>query len=109
MDGSLAHMCHQPPCCPGTVLLVTQRGKQPSPSASTGKPTRITGATVTPRPGGSRGVPPQGRDWLSRTLRELREKTGMSGSKAAQQAGLSQSRISRIEAGRFLPTEEEIT
>jgi transcriptional regulator with XRE-family HTH domain len=42
-------------------------------------------------------------------LRELREKTGMSGSKAAQQAGLSQSRISRIEAGRFLPTEEEIT
>lgn len=51
----------------------------------------------------------QGRDWLSRTLRELREKTGQSGSKAARQIGISQSRISRIEAGRFLPTEDEIT
>ena len=51
----------------------------------------------------------QGRDWLSRTLRELREKTGQSGSRAARQIGISQSRISRIEAGRFLPTEDEIT
>jgi transcriptional regulator with XRE-family HTH domain len=54
-------------------------------------------------------VPPQGHDWLSRTLRELREKTGMSGSEAARQVGLSQSRMSRIEAGRFLPTEDEIS
>jgi transcriptional regulator with XRE-family HTH domain len=54
-------------------------------------------------------VPPQGPDWLSRTLRELREQTGLSGSKAAQQVGISQSRISRIEAGRFTPTEDEIT
>lgn len=54
-------------------------------------------------------MPPQGRDWLSLTLRELREKTGLSGSKAAQQVGISQSRISRIEAGRFLPSEDEIT
>jgi transcriptional regulator with XRE-family HTH domain len=50
----------------------------------------------------------QGRDWLSRTLRDLREATGQSGVKAAQSAGLSQSRISRIESGVFLPTEEEI-
>jgi transcriptional regulator with XRE-family HTH domain len=53
-------------------------------------------------------VAEQGRDWLSRTLRELREATGLSGSAAARQAGLSQSRISRIESGRFLPTEAEI-
>ncbi len=50
----------------------------------------------------------QGRDWLSRTLRELREATGQSGVRAAKSAGLSQSRISRIESGVFLPTEDEI-
>ncbi len=51
---------------------------------------------------------PQGRDWLSRTLRELREKTGLSGSEAGRRAGITQSKISRIEHGLFLPTEDEV-
>jgi transcriptional regulator with XRE-family HTH domain len=50
----------------------------------------------------------EARDWLSRTLRELRRDAGLSGVKAAAAAGISQSRISRIEGGRFVPTEEEI-
>jgi transcriptional regulator with XRE-family HTH domain len=49
-----------------------------------------------------------GRDWLSRTLRDLRADAGLSGVKAAKLAGISQPRISRIEVGRFLPTEDEI-
>jgi transcriptional regulator with XRE-family HTH domain len=60
-------------------------------------------------PGGRRDVAEQGRDWLSRTLRELREKTGQSGSQAARHIDISQSRISRIESGRFIPTEDEVT
>jgi transcriptional regulator with XRE-family HTH domain len=49
-----------------------------------------------------------GRDWLSRTLRNLRQNAGLSGVKAATAAGISQSRISRIESGIFVPTEDEI-
>ena len=60
-------------------------------------------------PGGPEDVPPQGRDWLTQTLRELRAKAGLSGSRAAREAGISQSRISRIESGVFLPTEDEVT
>ena len=52
--------------------------------------------------------PDQGRDWLSRTLRDLRKDAGLSGVKAAAAAGISQPRISRIESGVFVPTEEEI-
>jgi transcriptional regulator with XRE-family HTH domain len=50
----------------------------------------------------------RGRDWLSTTLRDLRRRAGLSGMDAAGQAGLSQPRISRIETGRFVPTEAEI-
>jgi transcriptional regulator with XRE-family HTH domain len=39
----------------------------------------------------------------------LRDQAGSSASRAAREVGISQSRISRIEAGLFLPTEEEIT
>jgi transcriptional regulator with XRE-family HTH domain len=49
-----------------------------------------------------------GQDWLSRTLRSLREEAGLSGVKAAAAVGISQPRISRIEGGRFVPTEDEI-
>lgn len=49
-----------------------------------------------------------GRDWLTQTLRDLRKARGLSGMAAAAAAGISQSRISRIESGRFLPTEDEI-
>lgn len=49
-----------------------------------------------------------GQDWISGTLRELRAGSGLSGVRAAASAGISQSRISRIESGVFLPTEAEI-
>jgi transcriptional regulator with XRE-family HTH domain len=49
-----------------------------------------------------------GQDWLSRTLRALREEAGLSGVKAAAAVRISQPRISRIESGRFVPTEDEI-
>jgi transcriptional regulator with XRE-family HTH domain len=52
---------------------------------------------------------PAGRDWLSRTLRELRVAAKMSGVQAAAAAGLSQSRLSRIESGVFAPAADEIT
>ena len=51
---------------------------------------------------------PAGRDWLSRTLRDLRVAAGLSGNRAAQEVGMAQSRISRIEHGLYLPTEDEI-
>lgn len=42
-------------------------------------------------------------------MRELRSSTGLSASRAAREIGITQSRISRIESGLFLPTEEEVT
>jgi transcriptional regulator with XRE-family HTH domain len=53
-------------------------------------------------------LPDEGRDWLSRTLRQLREDAGLSGVQAAKLVGISQPRISRIEGGKFLPREAEI-
>jgi transcriptional regulator with XRE-family HTH domain len=53
-------------------------------------------------------VSAQESSWLSHTLRDLRRGKGLSGSAAARAAGLSQSRISRIESGVFVPTEAEI-
>jgi len=50
-----------------------------------------------------------GRDYLSRTLRQLRNDIGIPGARAARDIGISQSRISRIESGRLVPTAEEIT
>jgi transcriptional regulator with XRE-family HTH domain len=51
---------------------------------------------------------PEGDDWLTRTLRQLRQDAGLSGVTAAKAAGISQPRISRIERGRFVPTDDEI-
>ena len=52
---------------------------------------------------------PGGRDWIARTLRELREAAGMSGVQAARLAGgLSQPKLNRIEHGQFLPKTGEI-
>ena len=45
---------------------------------------------------------------LAGTLRRLREESGLTGTQAAKVAGISQSRISRIEGGRFVPTDNEI-
>jgi transcriptional regulator with XRE-family HTH domain len=53
-------------------------------------------------------LPEQGRDWLSGTLRRLREDAGLSGNQAAKLTGISQSEISRIEAGRTLPRDDTI-
>lgn len=50
----------------------------------------------------------QGRDDLSATLRSLRKDAGLSGQKAAQQSGLSQSKISRFENGVLMPTADEV-
>jgi transcriptional regulator with XRE-family HTH domain len=52
---------------------------------------------------------PGGRDYLSRTLRQLRQDIGIPGTRAARDIGISQSRISRIESGVLMPTSEEIT
>jgi transcriptional regulator with XRE-family HTH domain len=45
---------------------------------------------------------------LSATLRHLRTQAGLSGAEAARRAGLSQSKVSRAENGKFLPTEDDV-
>jgi transcriptional regulator with XRE-family HTH domain len=45
---------------------------------------------------------------LSEALRQLREDFGISGSEAARRAGLSQSKVSRAETGRFAPSPDEV-
>lgn len=47
-------------------------------------------------------------DDLSAELVRLREQAGLSGRTAAAKAGLSQSRLSRIERGAFMPTVDEV-
>jgi transcriptional regulator with XRE-family HTH domain len=49
-----------------------------------------------------------GQDKVSGTLRDLRARSGLSGVRAAAMAGMSQSRISRIESGVFVPKDAEI-
>jgi transcriptional regulator with XRE-family HTH domain len=49
-----------------------------------------------------------GRDELSRALRELRQAAGLSGKEAAEAAGIYPSKISRIELGRSVPSEEDV-
>jgi transcriptional regulator with XRE-family HTH domain len=50
-----------------------------------------------------------GRDQLSSLLRQLRRDAGLSGVQAGKLAGISQSKISRFEAGLYIPTRDEIT
>jgi transcriptional regulator with XRE-family HTH domain len=83
-------------------------GQLPRYRAAVTQPTGSSGESAM-SPSGAKDRPPQGRDWLTRTLVELREKTGQSASKAGREAGISQSRMSRIEHGLFLPTEDEVT
>ena len=47
-------------------------------------------------------------DELSATLRRLRQKAGLSETEAARRAGLTQSKISRFETGRQMPTTREV-
>ncbi len=49
-----------------------------------------------------------GQDWLSATLRELRQAAGLSGVAVARELSTSQRRISHIETGRFVPRDAEI-
>lgn len=54
-------------------------------------------------------VPAPRADVLSATLWRLRDNAGLSGEETARRAGtLSQSKISRFEKGRLVPTEEDI-
>ncbi|SFT84789.1 Helix-turn-helix domain-containing protein [Actinopolyspora lacussalsi subsp. righensis] len=46
----------------------------------------------------------QGRKHLAETLRDLRKAAGLSGERLAARAAMSQSKISRIESGKVLPT-----
>jgi transcriptional regulator with XRE-family HTH domain len=52
--------------------------------------------------------PRDGKDELSRTLHELRSAAGLSTRQAGAQAGFSQSKVSRIEQGRNVPTEVDV-
>lgn len=48
------------------------------------------------------------QDHLSTELRRLRRAAGLSGTEAASLTGLSQSKVSRVETGAFMPTEEQV-
>ncbi|WP_037315984.1 helix-turn-helix domain-containing protein [Amycolatopsis orientalis] len=48
------------------------------------------------------------QDHLSTELRRLRKAAGLSGTEAARLTGLSQSKVSRVETGAFMPTEEQV-
>lgn len=48
------------------------------------------------------------QDHLSAELRRLRISAGLSGTEAARLTGLSQSKVSRVETGAFMPTEEQV-
>lgn len=50
----------------------------------------------------------QGSDWLSSTLRELRHRTGLSGTEVARRMGTSQRRISDLERGKYVPRDDEL-
>jgi transcriptional regulator with XRE-family HTH domain len=51
---------------------------------------------------------PVGREELGRELRQRREATGMSARAAARVVGFSQSKMSRIESGRTVPSEPDV-
>jgi transcriptional regulator with XRE-family HTH domain len=53
-------------------------------------------------------LPTTPRDQLGSRLRQLRARAGLSGDALAKRAGLSQSKISRVETGRSLPSVEEV-
>lgn len=48
------------------------------------------------------------RDRLARTLRQLRQDSGLTGTQAAERAGMSQPKISRIENGTTVPTSDDV-
>lgn len=49
-----------------------------------------------------------GRDQLARTLRELRTAAGLSGAATARATGFSESKVSRLERGINVPTEDDV-
>ena len=46
----------------------------------------------------------QDRQGLARALHDLRKASGLSGDRLARRCGMSQSKVSRIETGRLLPS-----
>ncbi|MFE1102172.1 helix-turn-helix domain-containing protein [Nocardiopsis alba] len=63
----------------------------------------MTGPKNTPA-----GRGPEGRDRLARALREARRHIGISGVRAGAQAGMSQSKISKIERSLLLPSVDDV-
>jgi transcriptional regulator with XRE-family HTH domain len=59
-----------------------------------------------PQPPTGRG--PEDRARLAAALREARHKTGLGGTEAGRRAGISQSKISKIERGFLLPTADDV-
>ncbi|QXV60305.1 helix-turn-helix transcriptional regulator [Amycolatopsis sp. TNS106] len=55
------------------------------------------------------GPAPTGREQLAAELRRLRDLAGVSGRDLAQRVGISQSKVSRIEAGAVVPSLPEVT
>lgn len=53
-------------------------------------------------------MPTTPRESLGKKLRDLRIRAGLSGDALAAQTGLSQSKVSRVETGRGLPSVEEV-
>ena len=53
-------------------------------------------------------MPNTPREQLGRKLRDLRRRAGLSGDALAAQAGLSQSKVSRVERGQSLPNLDEV-
>jgi transcriptional regulator with XRE-family HTH domain len=51
---------------------------------------------------------PAGREELSRALRQLREASGLSAREVARRSDLNQSKLSRIEAGRTVPSPDDV-
>jgi transcriptional regulator with XRE-family HTH domain len=52
--------------------------------------------------------PVEGKDELSRSLRQLREEAGLTTRDVAAQAGFSQAKVSRVERGINVPTEADV-
>lgn len=83
------------------------RGNWAVISRAGGPITRSIGARRPDR-GGAPLIERSSPDELSATLRRLRHEAGLSESEAARRAGLTQSKVSRVETARQMPTAAEV-
>ncbi|MFW5415573.1 helix-turn-helix domain-containing protein [Nocardiopsis sp. CNT-189] len=63
---------------------------------------------MTPGQDSAAGRGREGRDRLARALREARSRSGISGVRAGRAAGMSQSKVSKIERGLLLPSADDV-